>query len=198
MGKVQRQIDPDEERVYWERKVEKALAIYGKLRNRYSGGRFLTVALSRKYVHKQPKNFYHKILRHIIEAIEELRNENTNPFEIVLEDYLTCIHEHYHQRFKRVPYMQQLVPSEFTMSIFQEWITRWEEDHDQPYWISSVMSMEDISRKATESIVAAQRAHLALIDNARAIVTGKAEPDAVLLAADPIDIDTAVTKATPK
>jgi hypothetical protein len=186
MGKVQRQIDPDDERTYWERKVEKAIAIYSKLRNRYSNGRFLTVVLQRKYIHKQPKNYYFKIFRHIIESLEDLRGENTNPYEIMLEDYLTCVHEHYFSRHKRVPYMQQVLPTEFTMSLFQEWITRWEEEHDQPYWISSVWTMEDISQRATESILAAQRAHLAIIDQAHALVTGKTEatPDLIL---DPVD-----------
>lgn len=187
MGKVQRQVDPDEERHYWERKLEKALDIYSKVRLKYSRSRFVATVMKRQYIHKQPKNYYHKIFRRIIETMEDLRAENTNPFELMLEDYLLCIHDHYEERYKQTPYIQQLVPTEFTMAIFQEWIAKWEEENDQPYWINTIHTMEDIAKRATDAILASQRAHVLLVDQAHSLVTGKAKNIPDLLLPEPID-----------
>jgi hypothetical protein len=187
MGKVQRQVDPDEERHYWERKIEKAISIYTKLHGRNSSGRFLTSILAKQYVHKQPKNYHHKVFRRIIETLEILRAENTNPFELMLEDYLICLYEYYGNRHKRVPHTTQLVPTEFTMGIFQEWIAKWEEENDQPYWINTIYTMEDIAKRATDAILASQRAHVLLVDQARSLVTGKAKNIPDLLLPEPID-----------
>jgi len=173
---MRRQIDPDSERAYWQRKIEAAIAIYGKVRARYSSEAGLSQmvnVLQLQYIHMQPRNKYHRILRTVITKLEELRAEHNNPWEHLFEDYANCVHERYWRRH-RVPFLVQMMPTDENIQEFLAWIHRWEQEHDQPYWIITVYTMADIQQRASDSIRNAQLAKAALLDAAR---TGQLSAD---------------------
>lgn len=188
MGNIKRQIDPYNESIYWEKKVEYVANLFTRIRSRFEQGRFSAIAISKKYIHKQPKTYYYKVFRNVVETLEELRGDNSNSYETLAEDYLNCIHSFYYERYKRLPYLQQVVPTELTLSVFGGWVSKWEESHGQPYWITSNLSEAEASSKATESILAAQRAHISLLDSARAFAEGKETADPDLLSTEPVDM----------
>jgi len=164
MGQFKR-IVADEDS-YWESKIEQAALLLGKVRNKYSRGRFAPGVLLRQNVHKRTKSKEYRVLKSVIEALERLRADNVNPWQAVLEDYLICVHEFYAQRH-RVPFTTQLVVTELTLSLFLEWVSRWEDDKEQPYWFDKIMSPEEVNDRAIRSLVAAREAKHKLLQAAR-------------------------------
>jgi hypothetical protein len=184
MAVIKRIMSPEAERDLWEKRIVKAAAIYGKVRRRYTDGKFFADAFTKQqYIQKQPSNKYHRILRTIIVKLIEMRGEHTNPWEDMFEDYIEAVHSHYKSKHKIVPFTAQLVPTEFTMHVYGHWIAKFEEEYEQCYWQVSILNKKAVEKAAADSIKAAQAAKAKLIEQAR---SGRLGED--LVGIDPIDI----------
>ncbi len=115
-----------------KRSVKSAINILEEVQSKFN---IPSKHLLRNKVHKTKGNKYFKMFKRIIDYLEESRDNYNNPLKNMLEDYYTCICEHF-TRFDRHPRTINFSPSANNKIMFIEWTDKFEHDNQESYWIS--------------------------------------------------------------
>jgi len=115
-----------------------------------------------KLVDSSRSSVYYNLLCSIVEYLESLKKENDSsiPLEILARDYFCSIYESY-QRYgkplkKITPYLRQLAPTARNCIVFEEWISSWEDQHDEEYWGVSFDGDKESLKKKIKAIIKRQ------------------------------------------
>ena len=101
-------------------------------------------------IHKKSNDKYYKSIARVIDYLHECRGGAANATEYLIRDYLECIYQKY-QGYGRVPTLNQLGAYTSNQIAFDDWVSAWEEDMGETYWVSACDPAE-IKRKAHEAV----------------------------------------------
>lgn len=95
-------------------------------------------------IDRSPTNKYFNVLLKVYDYLEEESKGYTNPIEMVIEDYLTCIYKYY-SKFGKAPFLTQFSPTPNSRMMFDEYIMAFEDSRGDKYWIKEEVDDDEIS-----------------------------------------------------
>ena len=91
----------------------------------------------------------------VIDYLYELRGSYGNAVEFLAKDYFLSVYKYY-DRFKRVPYLNQLRPSVDNRIRHEEYIAELEQEMQTDYWLDNDQMYDDITLKAKKRLALMQ------------------------------------------
>lgn len=131
--------------------VKLAIECYLRVRNEFSRNRQFNTQFRRQFIHRQHRNKYFKIMLRVVEWLKEIREDNGNPLEYLLEDYFRVAFR-YLWKFNRIANTSQMAPSEANKIRFLDWISDWEVETGECYFRPYCRPREQLLKSASESI----------------------------------------------